>query len=76
MRTRDGKPPSGFEVAGADLKFVSAEARIEGNGIIVSSPEVPEPRHVRHAFRNNPTVNLVNRAEMPLLPFRSDRKPG
>ncbi len=72
LKTRDGAPPSAFEIAAGDLRFVAASARIDGGSILVNSPEVPEPAHVRHAFSNNPAVNVTNGANLPLLPFRSD----
>ena len=61
----------GFEIAGADHKFVAAAARIDGSAIIVSSPEVAAPRYVRYGWANNPTCNLYNSAGLPASPFRS-----
>jgi sialate O-acetylesterase len=70
LTTRDGLPPAGFEVAGDDMAFRPATARIDGGSIVVSHPDVTVPRHVRHAFTNDPTVNLTNRAGLPALPCR------
>jgi sialate O-acetylesterase len=73
LRTRDGKPPAGFAIAGKDGVFRWANARIDGDEVIVSHPEVPEPVAVRYAWQNNPAMaNLVNGAGLPASSFRSD----
>jgi sialate O-acetylesterase len=61
--------PVGFEIAGVDGKFVTANAKIEGESVVVSSPSVPEPASVRYAWAANPTCNLVNRDGLPASPF-------
>jgi sialate O-acetylesterase len=63
---------SGFEIAGDDRKFVGAEAKIDGDTIVVGSAEVPHPVAVRYAWRINPQCNLYNRAGLPASPFRTD----
>jgi sialate O-acetylesterase len=73
LRTRDGKPPAGFAIAGEDGRFRWASARIENDRVLVSHPEVPAPVAVRYAWQNNPTMaNLVNGAGLPASGFRSD----
>ncbi|MBN2007870.1 9-O-acetylesterase [candidate division KSB1 bacterium] len=62
----------GFAIAGADHKFVWADAKIDGNDIIVSSPDVTEPVAVRYAWAANPECNLYNKEELPASPFRTD----
>ena len=64
-------PVPEFEIAGADLQFVPANAAIDGTTVLVSAPGVSEPRHVRYAFRNNPAPSLYNAAGLPASPFRS-----
>ena len=66
-----------FAIAGADRKFVWAEATIDGeNTVIVSSPSVPEPVAVRYAWSLNPEGrNLYGRNGLPASPFRSDDWP-
>jgi len=60
-------------IAGADRKWVWAEAVIDRNTLVVSSPEVKQPVAVRYAFEMNPDrANLYNRAGLPAGPFRSD----
>lgn len=66
----------GFAVAGVDRKFHWAEARIDGNTIVVSSPEVQFPVAVRYAWADNPDCNLYNGAGLPASPFRTDEWPG
>jgi sialate O-acetylesterase len=73
LRTRDGGPPSGFAVAGPDRRFVWADARLEGETVILTAPQGGEARYVRYAWANNPDVNLVNGAGLPAAPFRTDR---
>ena len=63
-----------FVIAGSDLKFVPASARIEGDTVAVSSPEVASPVAVRYAWENYPEgCNLYNAAGLPAAPFRTDR---
>ncbi|MCL2348246.1 MAG: sialate O-acetylesterase, partial [Planctomycetaceae bacterium] len=76
LKTNDSGPVTGFIIAGADRKFVKANAVIEGSTVIVSSPEVPNPVAVRYAWANDPTCNLCNDANLPACPFRTDMWPG
>ena len=71
-----GGPLKGFAIAGADRKFVWAEARIEGETVVVRSEKVPEPVAVRYAWADNPVCNLYNQAGLPASPFRTDGWPG
>lgn len=66
----------GFVVAGSDHVFRKAGARIEGDAVVVSSPDVKEPAAVRYAWDDDPKANLVNRAGLPASPFRTDSWPG
>ena len=71
LQAKDGQV-KGFAIAGPDKKFVWASARIEGNKVVVSSPEVPQPVAVRYAWADNPAWSLVNAAGLPATPFRTD----
>ncbi len=63
----------GFAVAGKDRRFVWAEARIEGDNVVVWSEEVPDPVAVRYAWGDNPdTATLYNAEGLPASPFRTD----
>jgi sialate O-acetylesterase len=62
-----------FEIAGADGKFVAAEARIDGDSVIVSSSEVTAPVAARYAWASYPEgCNFYNAAGLPAAPFRTD----
>lgn len=61
-----------FEIAGEDRKFVPAEARVEGDTLVVSAATVKAPVAVRYAWRNSPDARLFNSAGLPAAPFRSD----
>jgi sialate O-acetylesterase len=65
----------GFMVAGADKNFVPAYAKIDGDTVVVSSPQVPTPVAVRYDFLNCPDGNLYNKEALPAFPFRSDDWP-
>ncbi len=66
----------GFAIAGADRKFVWAEARIDGQTVVVWNTKVPKPVAVRYAWADNPVCNLYNKAGLPAAPFRTDDWPG
>ncbi len=70
--TRDGKPPTGFEVAGKDGAFVPAEAAIHGTRVDVFSPAVTSPVAVRFGWHETGQFNLMNTAGWPAYPFRSN----
>jgi sialate O-acetylesterase len=62
-----------FSIAGADGKFVPADAKIDGETVVVSSPDVAAPRAVRYAWVNFPDGgHLYNSAGLPAAQFRSD----
>jgi sialate O-acetylesterase len=66
------EPLKGFAVAGADGKFVLAEAKVDGAQVIVSSPAVAEPKAVRYNWAAFPDGNLYNVDGLPAVPFRTD----
>jgi sialate O-acetylesterase len=65
----------GFAIAGADRKFVWADARIDGNTVVVWSDAVAEPVAVRYGWAMYPICNLFNKAGLPASPFRTDTWP-
>ncbi len=69
---RDGKPLASFTIAGADNNFVAADARIEGDTVVVSSPQVLAPAAARYAWDSYPQTSLYNKAGLPAFPFRTD----
>jgi sialate O-acetylesterase len=62
----------GFALCGADKKWHWATAKIEGDTVVVSCPEVKAPVAVRYAWGDNPDCNLCNGAGLPASPFRTD----
>ena len=64
----------GFEVAGADGKFVPAAARIDGERVIVRAQRVAAPKSVRYAWSNDPNATLYNKAGLPAAPFEATVK--
>ena len=52
--------------------FHKADAVIDGDSIVVSSPEVRFPVAVRYAWANNPVCNIYNGFGLPASPFRTD----
>ena len=63
-----------FAIAGEDRQWVWADARIDGQTVVVSSPNVPKPVAVRYGFSANPLgANLYNREGLPASPFRTDK---
>jgi sialate O-acetylesterase len=63
---------TGFLLSGKDGRFSRAEAKIEGDHVIVWSPKIADPAAVRYAWERNPACNLSNREGLPASPFRSD----
>ena len=56
------------------MKWVWAEVTIQGETVVVKSPDVPKPVAVRYGFTMNPAnANLYNRDGIPASPFRTDR---
>ena len=72
----NSKPLGGFAIAGADRVFHWANAVLEGNQVLVSSPDVAAPVAVRYAWADNPEgANLYNKDGLPAAPFRTDDWP-
>lgn len=69
-----GEEPCGFEIAGADKRFVPAKARIAGERIYVSSTAVEQPRYARYLWTNYGEVNLYGANGLPAAPFRTSRE--
>jgi len=61
-----------FQIAGADHKWIWADAHISGDYIIVSTSLVQNPVAVRYAWQANPMATLFNGAGLPAAPFRTD----
>ncbi len=68
----EGKLLNYFEIAGADKVFYPAEAKIEGEKVVVQSKKVKNPVAVRFAWRNTATPNLFNGANLPASCFTTE----
>lgn len=66
------KKITGFTIAGEDQKFIPANAKIEGQTVVVSAPGIKKPVAVRFLFDNASIGNLFSSEGMPVGPFRTD----
>ena len=65
-----------FAIAGSDGMFYWADARVEENTVVVSSPKVAYPVSVRYNWSDNPLAVLRGGNDLPAYPFRTDDWPG
>jgi len=72
LQSNNGKALDFFTIAGADGKFVDANAIIQGNKVVVSSDLVTNPTAVRFAWTEVARPNFMNAAGLPAMPFRTD----
>jgi sialate O-acetylesterase len=75
-RLSPGSELEGFSICGSDQKWTAAEARIDGESVLVSASSVPSPVAVRYAWSGSPVCNLANAAGLPASPFRTDAFPA
>jgi sialate O-acetylesterase len=72
LMTNDGEEPQEFAIAGADKKFAWANAKIEGDKIIVWNDEIKDPKYVRYAWADDPVnPNVYNKEGLPASPFET-----
>lgn len=73
LTTRDGKPPTLFEIAGSDGRYQPADAKIsaDGKSLLLSSPAVPTPDRARFAWSHSAEPNLMNREGLPAAAFNT-----
>jgi sialate O-acetylesterase len=70
--TIDTAKGSGFTIAGVDGVFKPATITIDGETLVVASPDVPAPVAVRYGWEDDPVVSLRNKEGLPASPFRTD----
>lgn len=82
IKSRDGQPLTGFEIAGAefdpktkDYKFFPAEATAAGDTVTLRSDAVATPITARYAWKYNARNNAVNSEGLPVNTFRTKRPP-
>ena len=73
LMVKGGGALKGFAVAGEDGQFQWAEAKIEGDSVVVWSDKVHSPKTVRYAWADNPICNLWGKNGLPASPFRTDQ---
>jgi sialate O-acetylesterase len=64
-----------FTIADADQNWVPAQAKIDGNTVVISSSQVAQPVAVRYGWADAPRCNLYNKEGLPASPFRTDDWP-
>src|SRR5665647_890805 len=75
LNVKGGGKLQHFAIAGADMKFVWAKARIRGEKVIVKGSKIKKPVAARYAWADNPEgANLYNREGLPASPFRTDKR--
>ncbi len=74
LQSRGGDKLLGFEIAGKDGAYVQADARINGQTVLVSCDQVAEPAKVRYGWADDPKCTLENREGLQASPFRADLK--
>ena len=76
LKARNGGELKQFQIAGADQQWQWAQAKVEGNEVVVWSDKVTKPVGVRYAWSAwAPEANLVNGAGLPASCFRTDEFP-
>lgn len=76
LTTPKDEPVTGFAIAGSDRNFVWAQAKIDGDSVVVWSDQVPAPVAVRYAWAAQVQwANLFGKNELPVLTFRTDDWP-
>ncbi|MDF2987577.1 MAG: protein of unknown function acetylesterase [Eubacterium sp.] len=74
LKSRDGLELKHFAIAGGNGEYRWAEAKIEGDTVVVWNNSISEPKAVRYAWADNPeAANLINVGGLPASPFRTDR---
>ena len=74
LTSRNGKPLDSFQIGTAD-GFVDAEAKIDGDSIVVWNEKIPQPEFIRFGWKNTANPNLINKEGLPASPFRTDCGP-
>ncbi len=76
LASRDGKPLDWFEIIDADEGgFVKANARVDGDSVILSAPDVKHPVAMRFAWSGLAEPNLMNKEGLPAGAFRAGNLP-
>lgn len=71
LASRDGKPLTHFEIAGRDGIFHAAEAKIDGDSVLLTSAAVTKPRRARFAWSKLAIPNLMDKDGLPATAFHT-----
>lgn len=71
LKTTDGKAPTMFEICGSDKVFYTADAKISGNTVELTSPQVPVPVAARMGWSYTKITNLRSNENLPVSVFRT-----
>ena len=74
LAAKDGGKLTGFAIAGQDMRWVWADATIDGSDVLLSSPSVSKPTVAGYNWADNPNGNLTNATGLPAAPFRTDAR--
>jgi sialate O-acetylesterase len=73
----DSDSLTAFALAGENNQYLWANARIEGDHVVVWHDDIPEPKTIRYAWEYNPgTISLYNQEGLPAAPFQATINPG
>ena len=64
----------GLKISGQDGIWLDADAKINGNTLIVSAPGLKHPTKVSYCFDEATIGNLFSKSNLPVAPFRTDRE--
>lgn len=71
---KNGTALKQFAIAGADKKYVWANASIKGATVVVWNNEIIKPVAVRYAWADDPEgANLYNKEGLPASPFTTEK---
>jgi len=75
LASRNGKPLDWFEIIGKDSDWTKADAKIDGDSVVLSSEKVKGPVAMRFAWDKSAEPNLMNKEGLPASAFRSGKEP-
>jgi sialate O-acetylesterase len=67
-----GKNPEHFMISGDNKNFVKAEAKLEGNTVVLLSEQIKIPVAARYCFDDTTRADVFNAVGLPMAPFRTD----
>lgn len=72
LQPSNGKEIIGFEIAETDGLYYPAKATIQGERIILHSPQVKTPHFIRYGWQPFTRANLMNAEGLPASTFREE----